>query len=235
MSQLPLRFAIVVCFCLFLCSTAPAQRQSRWSLTGMSAGSAFWYLDKNFVRGKAGTVAAWEKVVLADDSFMIGLNEWDCRTRKKRLLQSDDYDPAGRVVNHQGTPLAWRFVIPDSIEEITFKIVCGGDPDSEAESGAAADEPSPPGAYARVTGKSAVLRDNGARGTIVRRLAVGEELLLVDEKPVGGWYPVFDLKTSSGGWLSGKDFRIVRTPATTNAKKPRGRKTRKPVGKRRRK
>ncbi len=121
MSQLLPRFVFSICLCLI--ASADAAAQSRWSLTGVSAGSSLWYLDKNFTRKKSGTVAAWEKVIFADESFIIGLNEWNCAARKKRLLQSDDYNPAGQTVSHQGTPLPWRFVAPDSIEEITFNIV----------------------------------------------------------------------------------------------------------------
>ena len=219
MSQLSPRFAFSVCLCLLACLTVPAQ--SRWSPTGMSAGSSLWYLDKNFSRKKAGTVAAWEKVVLPDGSFIIGLNEWNCAARKKRLLQSDDYNPAGQTVSHQGTPLPWRFVAPDSIEEITFNIVCGSV--SGKENDTRDGRTKPPAAFAAVTKKSALMSDVGKRGAVIRRVNIGEKLVLVGEEPAGIWYRVLDQKTNSEGWLNGNHFKIVKAVRKTGKRKPVGR------------
>ena len=217
MSQLSTRFAFSICLCLI--ASANAAAQSRWIHTGFTSDSAIWFLDKAFTKTKSGTVTAWEKVIYPDGAYSLGLNEWNCSAKKKRLLQSHSYDTEDEVIGVQTTPLPWRFVTPDSIEEKTFKIICADSiskrkivEDDNGESASAAS-------LARIIKKSALLSAAAPGSRVIRRVAVGEKLFLVSKKSNGVWYQVFDPRTGSSGWLNGNHFKIVEAVAADAGKR----------------
>ncbi|HYP43410.1 MAG TPA: surface-adhesin E family protein [Candidatus Nitrosocosmicus sp.] len=104
--------------------TSNTLAQSRWSLVGMTPDSAVWLVDKATKKKASGVIQAWEKVVYQDGSYSIALNEWKCSEKMKRLIQVNNYYPNGDYLSRSLTPLPWRYIVPDSIEEKTFKIVC---------------------------------------------------------------------------------------------------------------
>ena len=207
MSQLLplLRFALFICFSLI--AVMPVSAQSRWVFIGTSADDSSWYIDKSITEEKSGTITAWEKAVLPNRSFSIGLTEWNCSERKKRILQSGDYAPSGEVLRYQNMPLPWRSVVPDAIEEGIFNVVCAISKKKIAEK----DRNSgPSGAFAQIIRKSALMSEASSNGKVIRRVAAGEKLALMSEESTGIWYRVLDPQTNSESWLNGNHFKIVR-------------------------
>lgn len=211
MSQLLPRFAILICIFL-IASVSAAAQQSRWSYIGRAVNDSVWYLDKSFKKNRSGTITAWEKVIFPDDSYSIEVNEWNCSERKKRMLQADNYAPSGDFLSHLGKPVPWRFVVPDSVEEKVFGIICGNSNSKKRTSGRQDDGNS---SFARTIKKSVLMSEASANSEVIRKVAVGEKLTLVSEESTGVWYRVLDPKTNSEGWLNGNHFKIVKasTPA----------------------
>lgn len=206
MSQLLPRFAFLICLFLITFVSAAAQ-QSRWSYIGRAVNDSVWYLDKSFKKNKSGTVTSWEKVIFPDDSFSIEVTEWNCSERKKRMLQADNYAPSGDFLSHLGDPAQWRFVVPDSVEEKVFGIICGNSISKKRTSGREDDGNS---SFAQTIKKSVLMSEANPNRKVIRKVAVGEKLTLVSEESTGVWYRVFDPKTNSEGWLNGNHFKIVK-------------------------
>lgn len=223
MSQLllPLRFTLITCFSFIVVINISAQ--SRWIFVGTSSDDASWYIEKTLTEKASGTITAWEKVVLVDGSYSIGLTEWKCSEKKKRILQSGNYALSGEVIRSNNIPLPWRAVVPDAIEEGFFNVVCAVSKKKIAERNSNSRSS---GSFAQIIRKSNLMSAASPRGEIIRKVAIGEKLALVSEESIGVWYRVLDPQTNSEGWLNGNHFKIVK--ATKNPAR------RKPVGKRNR-
>ncbi len=219
-----LRFLLFLICIVMLTSNATAQ--SRWSLVGASVVNAVWLVDKTTKKKASGVIQAWEKVIYQDGSYSIALHEWRCSERMKRLMQVNNYDPTGDILDRSLIPLPWRYVVPDSIEEKTYKIVCNGlgnkERDIESNKKAA-----PKSSFAQVIVKKAnLMSDASSDSEIIRQLSLGEKLVLVSDNSIGVWYQVLDPKTNSQGWLNGNHFKIVKAKeldrkVTTNSRKRR--------------
>ena len=211
MPQLLQFLLFLICIATF---TFNALAQSRWSLVGGSVDNAIWLVDKTTKNKTYGFIQAWEKVVYQDGSYSIALNEWKCSEKMKRLMQVNNYDPTGDILDRSLIPLPWRYVVPDSIEEKTFKIVCNSSSSKESKIGSN-KKAVPKSSFAQVIAKKAnLMSDASSNSEVIRELSLGEKLVLVSDDSVGVWYQVLDPKTNSQGWLNGNHFKIVK------AKKP---------------
>ncbi|HEY0460535.1 MAG TPA: SH3 domain-containing protein [Pyrinomonadaceae bacterium] len=219
MSQLLRFFVSLFCIVIFTFNTLA---QSRWSFVGMTPDSALWYVDKSIKKKPSGIVQAWEKVVYPDKSYIIGLNEWKCSEKMKRVIQANSYYPNGDYQSRTLTPLPWRYVVPDAIEEKTYKIVCDdlSNRKSETENNKADSNFS----FAQIVKKAKLMREASQNSEVIRELAVGEKLVLVSVTSTStGWYLVIDQKSDSKAWVHGNYFKIIK--ANSSPRKTRIRKT----------
>lgn len=195
----------LVIICLFFSFNVSAQ--SRWSFV-FSTDTTDWYIDKGTIKkNPTGTVQAWEKAVYQDNSYSLGLNEWKCSEKMKRLIQFSSYTPFGESVSRSLIPLPWRYIVPDSIEEKAFGIVCKNSnktPRNNEKSGSNLS-------FAKIiVKKSKLMSESTSNSEIVREVTLGEKLVLVSEEPVGIWYQVLDSKTNSQVWLNGNHIKIIK-------------------------
>jgi hypothetical protein len=195
----------LVIICLFFSLNVSAQ--SRWSLV-FSRDTSDWYIDKSTIKKKpTGIVQAWEKVVYQDNSYGLGLNEWKCSEKMKRLIQFSSYNQFGEPLSRSLTPLPWRNIVPDSIEEKAFNIVCKNSNKTPRNNEKAGSNLS----FAKIiVNKSKLMSESNSNSEIIREVTLGEKLVLVSEEPVGIWYQVLDSKTNSQVWLNGNHFKIIK-------------------------
>jgi hypothetical protein len=195
----------LVIICLFFSVNVSAQ--SRWSLV-FSRDTSDWYMDKSTIKkNPTGTVQAWEKVVYQDNSYILGLNEWKCSEKMKRLLQSGSYTSFGEPLSRSLIPFPWRYIVPDSIEEEMYNIVCKNSNKTPRNNEKAGSNLS----FAKITAKkSKLMSESNSNSEIIREVTLGEKLVLVSEEPVGIWYQVLDSKTNSQVWLNGNHFKIIK-------------------------
>lgn len=211
-----LRFTISVVFCVVL--SLSLFGQSRWIFVGTTDDYSFWYVDQTIQRKSPKIIAAWEKVVYENKSYGIGLNEWNCSAKMKRLIQAQSYNSNGDLTNRSLTPLPWRYIVPDSVEEQTYKIVCDNSANSIIKKHNSAD-PTARFVTAQIVVKNTnLLRKPDINGDVVREVSFGEKFIMIVQQALGNWYYVMDLETNSRGWLYIRDAKIVQLEKAT--KKP---------------
>jgi hypothetical protein len=115
-----------------------------WRLATVSDGNAdgdrtiAYYNKRSLTRPTRGIARVWVKFV--DEvggetklSGLISLSEYDCSSRRSRLLSSTRYDDKGDVINGRNStrPSEWDYVAPDTVGEGLLEIVCEGREDME--------------------------------------------------------------------------------------------------------
>lgn len=98
--------------------------QTRWTVV-TTAPDLTWYVDKTSIKKtRRGTILAWEKVTYQDNSYNLALKEWKCSEKMKRFLQVNTYYSTGDIKYSDKRILPWRNIVPESIDESTYYIVC---------------------------------------------------------------------------------------------------------------
>lgn len=211
MSQISRLLVLLLCFLIF---TVFASAQARWTLVATDPYGLPFYVDESFTLQSNGIVLGWQKSQFPpnDDypvgSYSIVKKEWNCRNKESRQLQGFVYDQSGKFIEHTEIFNEWRNHPPGSIGDVALNYVCRsideGNKSSEQSSSASES-------FAEITKKSNLMTENNSRSKIIRKVAVGERLTLLTQKPIGEWYQVIDPKTDSVGWLNGNHFKIVKT------------------------
>ena len=80
------------------------------------------------------------------------------------------------------------------------------------------------GSFAEITKKPNLMSEAEPKSKVIRKVAVGEKLVLVSEESTGVWYRVIDPKTNSEGWLNGNHFKIIKAKKTAKKVKTNRRK-----------
>lgn len=207
MSKL-LRIAIIPIVCAVLSFNVAAQ--SRRTFIALTEDfSTLWYVDEAIQKKPAGIVAAWMKSVRSDKSYSLGLSEWNCAAKKKRTMQVQDYDALGVPVSRSTTPLPWRYIVPDSVEDKAAKIVCD---DFAGRRSPKRNNSDPTAEFisAQVIVKSTnLLSKPDLNSEVIRGASFGDKFIRISNQRFGDWYFVIDLQTDSLGWLLAQDVRIV--------------------------
>jgi hypothetical protein len=109
--------------------------QAEWSYVGTSSnGSLTAYMDFSTLRKTANGYRVWDlhdykaPPKMTGALSMSGLNEYDCKQERSRILQETHYSgPMGRgeVLRTISGPSDWSYVIPGSVGESSMEIVCG--------------------------------------------------------------------------------------------------------------
>jgi hypothetical protein len=100
-----------------------AQQVNRWQFIGRNDNGSTSYLEKSNPKGTGIKKQTWSKEVYSDGSYKIVLIDWQCRERKFRVLEATNYAPSGEYVDKERSS-PWSTVVPDSVSENYYKIVC---------------------------------------------------------------------------------------------------------------
>lgn len=210
MSQISRLLVLFVCSLIFATS---GSAQARWTLVATDPYGLPFYVDESFTLQPNGIVFGWQKSVFPpnDDypggAYSIVKKEWNCRDKESRQLQGFVYDQSGKFIENTEVFNEWRNHPPGSIGDIVLNYVCRSiDERSKSSRQSSSDSES----IAEIIRKSNLMTDANPRSKIIRKVAIGEQFVLIDEESNGIWYQVFDLKTNSGGWLNGNHFKIVK-------------------------
>jgi hypothetical protein len=116
---------------------------ANWKLYATSGGASHYYDPQRIKRVSKDTVQVWKKMVFEEKSIqdvikMLGpefkelsyeimLCEYNCNEKGRRILSSKFYKKDRTVIytSPKGSFAPWCFIIPDSVEETLFDIVCG--------------------------------------------------------------------------------------------------------------
>lgn len=206
-------------FCLYILGTFNASGQTDWTFVGSSVEAVDFYIDANTKKTGNGNILVWEKQFLPDGTFYVVLLEMNCSEKTKQTVQGNYYDPRGSVIGKLTNNNPVRYISPQTMEEAVFNTVCEGRTDSAASSAGESKS------FAQIIVRNVNLM-SGSRSNskIIRKVALGEKLVLVSEEPIGVWYIVYDPKTEFEGWLNGNHFKIVKAvkPAKTAPKSRKG-------------
>ena len=199
----PILFVLFSCF--LLNAKLSAQNEQRWLKIATDVEGTNYYIEKESRKTSGNSnIRTWEKRIRSDFSYSILLTEWNCHDKRERLIQFTDYNVQRRLEVTSEEPSDWHPIIPDSIAEKFFKIVCLEPPRLSAKVKISMKK------YAEIIAKKAYLRDRASpSGEIICDLIKGEKLMLINVEPIGGWYKVVDSKTKSIGWLHGNTFKVI--------------------------
>jgi Bacterial SH3 domain len=201
---------MLILISLFLFFSISLKAQTGWTLADVSgADSSIHLLDMETMKTKSlGIISGWHKVVYDNNSYTIALNDWNCTEKKSRLIQVTNYTQYGNVISSNSIPSPWKYIIPDSVEEGIFRMVCGKSNQNKPKT---VEKNNANSSFAKIIVKKANLRSEpNANSEVIREVGLGEKLVLVTEDSVGVWYKVLDLKTNSQGWLHGNNFKIIK-------------------------
>ncbi len=121
-------FFVVATFAI--CSPVHAE----WLRLAESTIGQVWYVDPLRVKAVSGKTQAWVKIDHSKDRSVsyrhtMNLFSFECATEKYRMLSTAAYDSYGKVVFSRSAPdygygVGYESVIPDTMTESVFKLVC---------------------------------------------------------------------------------------------------------------
>lgn len=65
------------------------------------------------------------------ESYTLDVDEYDCAEKRLRTLERTNYDNKGIVKNSGSGSRQWAYVVPDSVSEAVFGVLCEGKDDQE--------------------------------------------------------------------------------------------------------
>lgn len=106
--------------------------------------STFAYYDPSRITRKGSNARAWVKYVdkkdATEQAHTLAFEEYDCSGEQSRTLQSIDYDTDGKTSSSEPRAGRWSRIVPDSLEEGLYKVICTGAMDAQEYLMRAADE-----------------------------------------------------------------------------------------------
>jgi hypothetical protein len=227
MSQL-LRFLIgLICLTMF---SVNAFSQSRWKLAAVNSNGTPYYVDETLSQQPNGNILGWEKSdvppneVYPSGSYFVARYEWDCSNKRQRQLQVFIYDRLGDFIERLDVDTSWKENPPDSVGEIILKDVCSvlKKKNNNVNSSKSTEDVD---SFAQIIVRKANLMSEAhSDSEVIRKVSLGEKLILVSKESIGVWYQVIDSKTNKRGWLNGNNFKIVKVEKSTKSVRKKTRK-----------
>jgi hypothetical protein len=207
---------IDICLLLLINFTS-ISAQTDWFFVALTSSGNTVFIDKNFTRSSNGIIKVWQKTVSLDETYIIALGEWNCAKKSFRYIQSIIYDSNGVASDRSNNASEWRLAIPDSTGMLLYLNICK---DNQNVSSDKQKIEKPVSSFAQIIVRKAnLMSEADSNSKIIRRLALGEKLVLIDEKSSGVWYRVLDAKTNSQGWLNGNNFKIIKANSSSKKSK----------------
>lgn len=194
---------------LLLVATSAFSQTAKWRYVTSNANGAKSYLNDDIKVLADRTKSAREKVIAADGSAIVALEEWNCATKRNRTRQVTVFRTDQSVAGTYAGKMLWQEVLPGSLADQFYRRVC---------------LPAPPVKWARITESDTALwslPDNKAK--ILRSAQRGERFLIIPESGLGGWFNLVDPETQQDYWLFRDSFEtIAPAPPDAKAAKPKG-------------
>ncbi|HST51594.1 MAG TPA: surface-adhesin E family protein [Pyrinomonadaceae bacterium] len=134
-----MRNKLLALICCIMLITTNLSAQNRWRLATTGKDVEVYYDRGGISHTPKGTVKVWIKYEYTKEvSYVkqsVSLMEYQCADRISRTLSETDYKQTGEVIASM-TPHTprWNYVIPDTIDEALFEIVCKGRKDLQLKS-----------------------------------------------------------------------------------------------------
>ncbi|MGC2236904.1 MAG: SH3 domain-containing protein [Pyrinomonadaceae bacterium] len=212
---------IGICLLLLINFTS-VSAQTDWFFVALTSSGNTVFIDKNFTRSSNGIIKVWQKTVSLDETYIIALGEWNCARKSFRYIQSVIYDNNGIASDRSRKPSEWRLAIPDSTGMLLYLNICEDNQNINSDK---QKIEKPNSSFAQIIVRKAnLMREADSNSKVIHKVSLGEKLVLIDEKSIGGWYRVLDPKTNSQGWLNGNNFKIVKAKSSSKKVKSRRKK-----------
>ncbi len=191
-------------------------QSNRWQLVGRNGNGSTSYVDKSVEKQTDDTRRTWTKDVFSDGYYKIGLTVWQCRTKKFRILEGITYKPSGEYLYRETTATGWITVVPDSVSENYYKVVCASTEQKPAAKSNSSDEKM----IAQIITENANIREAPfANSPIIQKIEKGVRLFLADAEPMGIWYQVFLPDSDIAGWLHGNTVKLLNIKSNSNQRR----------------
>lgn len=212
----------LICLMMFSANAFP---QTRWKAAAVDANGKPYYVDENLSLQPNGNILGWERSNLPPNnvyptgSYFVARYEWNCSNKTHRQLQIFIYNRSGDFIERVDADTSWKDNPPDSIGEIILNDVCSvlkkkNNNNNLSQLSSSADT------FAQIIVRKAnLMSEADSNSAVIRRVSLGEKLVLVSKESVGVWFQVIDTKTNTRGWLNGNHFKIVK--ANKSAKRSR--------------
>ncbi len=216
-----------------------------WVFVTNSNSINFYIKRDTMRRTSQGTITIWSKrytrmgtaegkqlFAKEGTKYDMAFEEHDCYQRRSRPLRIVSYDVNDSITYDHAIPSPeWDSPIPDTVGEEVLKAVCRTSntkppmPSVRSETRISSNVTSPKVKLPEkdygvdivvVNVNTANLREGpSTNDTVLKKLALGDLLVLLDRNPTDNWYNVIDVDTSAEGWIKG-DLILVKY--TTNRK-----------------
>lgn len=214
-------FTSFICIAIF---SVNAFSQNRWKLSAVDTNGTKFYIDETLSQQPNGNLLGWQKSELPPNniyppgSYFIARYEWNCSDKIHRQLQFLIYNRLGNFIEQLDTDKSWKDIAPESVAEVILNDVCSVL--RKAPNKTSAERAVDGELFAQIIVRNAnLLSEANSLSRIIRKVSIGEKLILVSRESVGSFYQVIDPKTKTQGWLNGNNFKIVN--AKKSARKSR--------------
>ena len=137
------RYGVIFAVLGFIVFFAIEALAADWVLYGTSTDGSSHYYDPQSIKWVSqDIVRVWKKMSFSKKgvqdmpkkngpehkewNYTIGLWEYSCSEKKFRLLSATNYNQGGGVISSfTYDSSSWDFIVPESIDETLFNIVCG--------------------------------------------------------------------------------------------------------------
>ncbi|HXJ42486.1 MAG TPA: tetratricopeptide repeat protein [Bryobacteraceae bacterium] len=98
----------------------------RWvRVTESVDGKNVYFYDSKTIERKSSLISYWYKVLNADGSSRQVAYDVECGSRRERVTRSVSYSKDGRASESRAATTDWERVIPDSVGETFYALMCG--------------------------------------------------------------------------------------------------------------
>jgi len=132
--------AVISLFLGFMFTTCPEVSAADWRFYTRSEFGLYQYDAEGVTHRSKSLVRVHQKLILSDrgttnlvrelgkeyenSKEIITLREIDCTGKKSRILELIYYENGGVIKRESYEPIEWDSIIPDSVDDILYHVVC---------------------------------------------------------------------------------------------------------------
>lgn len=216
---------ILIFYAVIVLSNQPIFAQAnRWQFIGKNDNGSRSYLELSEQKESGNRRRTWSKEVYSDGSYKITLVDWQCRESRFRVLEATSYAASGEYIGKEKSS-AWITVVPDSVSENYYKVVCAS---TEQKPAANFDSSDDKKMIAQIITQRANIRETPfANSPVIQTADKGARLFLADAEPTGVWYQVFLPDSDVAGWLHGNTIKLLSIKSNLNQRRQKAKPTEK--------
>lgn len=217
-------FFILICYAIIILSNQSVSAQAnRWQFIAKNDNGSRSYLEQSNQKESGNNRWTWVKEVYSDGSYKIILINWQCRERKFQALESTNYAASGEYIDKERSS-DWATVVPDSVSENYYKVVCAStEQKPAAESNSSAEK-----MIVQIITERANIREAPfVNSPVIQTVERGARLFLADVEPTGVWYQVLLPDSDVAGWLHGNTIKLLNIKSNLNQRRQKAKPTEK--------